>query len=127
MTAFEMAMRLNGNQYLNEMTSADERVAKDNNLVVVFGYSDDCAEFRGAIDDELGCFDGGDFWVDKSGTVDSVVERIPADAKKITAVWCGKSGASWEYETEIPHDTFNIYEDGELYCVGIVFSMEELV
>ena len=49
------------------------------------------------------------------------------NAKTIEAVWCDNaSGASWSYKTDIPHETFNIYEDGELFCVGIVFSVEDL-
>ena len=45
----------------------------------------------------------------------------------ITAVWCDpESGASWSYKTDIPHETFNIYEDGELFCIGIVFSIDDL-
>lgn len=127
MTTFEMAMRLNGNQYLNEITRDEECIAKESNLVIVFGYSDDCIEFRGAIEEELGCFDGGDFWINKKCVVGALAGEVPDGVKTISAVWCGKSGASWEYETEIPHDTFNIYEDGELYCVGIVFSLEDLV
>lgn len=35
--------------------------------------------------------------------------------------------ATWTYKTEIPHEEFNIWEDGELYCVGIVFSIKDLV
>ena len=35
-------------------------------------------------------------------------------------------GCWWSYETDIPHETFNIYEDGEVWCVGIVFSVEDL-
>ena len=123
MTADKMAKALNGKQYMNEMTQADELVARDNDLVVVFGYSDDCIEFRGAICDELGCFDGGDFWVDKSGAIE---HNSRPGMKKISAVWCGDSGACWEYETDIPHETFNIYEGDELFCVGIVFSLEDL-
>ena len=41
------------------------------------------------------------------------------------AVW-GAGGVSWTFETDIPHETFNIYENGELFCVGIVFRMEDL-
>ena len=39
----------------------EERLAKENGLVVVFGYSDDNIELRGAINNEAGCFDGGSF------------------------------------------------------------------
>ena len=30
------------------------------------------------------------------------------------------------YETEIPCERFDIWEDGEVYCVGLVFSIEDL-
>lgn len=32
----------------------------------------------------------------------------------------------WIYETDIPHETFMIYEGGEPYCRGIVFSVEDV-
>lgn len=38
---------------------------------------------------------------------------------------CGEHG--WEFQTEIPHETFEIFEDEELFCTGIVFSVNELV
>jgi len=31
-----------------------------------------------------------------------------------------------KYETDIPHETFDIYEDGEKFCRGIVFSIDSL-
>ena len=34
--------------------------------------------------------------------------------------------ADWTYETEIPCERFDIWEDGEVYCVGLVFSIEDL-
>ena len=33
---------------------------------------------------------------------------------------------TWCYKTDIPHETFMIYDDGEPYCRGIVFSIEDL-
>ena len=107
MTIYEFAERLNGRQYGNEITLIEEREAKNLGFVVVFGYSDDCAEFRGAFDDEIGCFDGG---------------RVFENGEKyIDAQWC-EGEADWTYETNIPHATFDIYDDGETYCRGIVFE-----
>lgn len=136
MTAKEMASVLNGAQYGNEITRDEERIAKESGLVVVFGYSDDCAEFRGAIDDEAGCYDGGIIRLTKAGLLAvpdcreadcKYYKAATKDAATIEAVWCDKeSGAAWSYKTAIPHETFNVYEDGDLYCVGIVFSMEDL-
>ena len=41
------------------------------------------------------------------------------------AVW-GEEGYSWTYETAIPHATFEILEDEEKYCRGIVFDIKDL-
>jgi hypothetical protein len=40
-------------------------------------------------------------------------------------VW-GKDDTSWSYETDIPHATFDVLEDGEVYCRGIVFALADL-
>jgi hypothetical protein len=106
-------------------------------LVVVYGYSDDNVELRGAIDEEVGAWNGATIRLTKTGvlqgpTCDSAENcncpyfaAAKNAAKTIEAVW-GAGGVSWTFETDIPHETFNIYENGELFCVGIVFRMEDL-
>jgi hypothetical protein len=47
------------------------------------------------------------------------------NAKQIEAIW-GKDGISWQYKTDIPHATFKIMKDGDVYCIGIVFDIKEL-
>lgn len=111
MTIYEFAERLNGREYGNELTRIEEAEAKARGFVVVFGYSDDNAEFRGAIDDEVGCFDGG---------------RVYENGDKyIDAVWCDscEGNYDWTYKTNIPHATFDIYDYGGKYCRGIVFEL----
>lgn len=109
MTIYEFAEMLNNGQYGSEISPILEHKAKELGFVVVFGYSDDNAEFRGAIEDEVGCYDGG---------------RVYEDGDKyIDAVWCGDSEFDWSYKTNIPHATFDIYDAfGEKYCRGIVFE-----
>lgn len=63
----EFAKMLDGREIGCEITPEEERQAKELGYVVVFGYSDDNAEFRGAIDDEVGCYDGGEIFIDKEG------------------------------------------------------------
>jgi len=58
-TAEELAAKLNGREYGEEITDTEEIEAKKSGLVVIFGYSDDSAELRGAINDEIGCNGGG--------------------------------------------------------------------
>lgn len=52
----EFAEKLNGRQYLNELTRELEAYAKENGIVVIYGQSDDLMEVRGAIDEEFGCW-----------------------------------------------------------------------
>ena len=118
-----------------EIDRQEEAFAARNGFVVVFGYSDDCIEFRGAIDDEVGCYNGGKILVTKTGvlqTPDCGQDECPhfaiakRAAKEITAKWCETDDACWTFETGIPHETFEVFEDETLYCVGIVFSTEDL-
>lgn len=134
MNAKELANTLDGRQYGEEITAQERLSAKDNGLVVIFGASDDLMEVCGAWSDEKDCWGGGTFTVSRNGFVNprcydcKVCELFKAankDAKTIRAVWCG-GGAAWSYETEIPHETFRIYESDELYCVGIVFSVNDV-
>ena len=97
-------------QYRNEVSLMAAAIAEENGLVVVFGASDDLCEIRGAEDDEIDCFDGG--------------EATIAGAK-VKINWC-KDGYSWTYDTDIPHECFDVYEDGEKYCRGIVFSIADV-
>lgn len=130
MNAKELAKMLDGRQYMNEVTECDVQLAKENGLVIVYGYSDDNAEFEGAIDDEVGCFNGRTINLDDQGKIiylNDFPGGYAGNLYRIEAVWCDKEiGASWSYRTDIPHETFNVYEDDELFCVGIVFSLKDL-
>lgn len=134
-SAAELAARLNGREYRGEITPDEKRMAKEAGLVVLFGASDDLAEFSGAVDDEVGCYDGGElFLLDGSVyefgtcTCEHAVmadERARKRGKLVTAIWGRPDGYSWAYQTEIPHATFDVMEDGEPYCRGIVFALAD--
>ncbi|MHC1722479.1 MAG: hypothetical protein AB9836_04640 [Aminipila sp.] len=121
----DIAKKLDGRQYGAEITKEEEKLVKELGLVVAFGASDDLMEFRGAIDDEAGCFDGGIVNIDKTGAINA-----DADDQKlkysIEALWCDGQ-YTWSYKTDIPHETFSIYEDDKKYCLGIVFSINDLI
>ena len=79
-------------------------------------------EFRGAIDDEADCYNGGTAWIHLDKLIDG---PNFVGTKQIDAIWC-KDNIPWQYETDIPHETFDVLEDGEIYCKGIVFRIEDL-
>jgi hypothetical protein len=89
-------------------------------------------EFEGAIQDEVGCFDGGEVYFNKTEVCQDETDRSAFDnySNRITALWCeneeNRKPICWSYETEIPHETFMIYEGGEPYCRGIVFSIDDV-
>lgn len=136
MTSKELAAQLDGNKYGNEITKEQEALAAAYGLVVVFGYSDDAVELCGAIDDEVGAFDGTTFRVNREGVLQQpecdcgnckYFKAATAEAMEIKAIWGNTGNPCWSFETDIPHETFNIYEDGELFCVGIVFSVYDIL
>lgn len=141
-TKEEMAARLYGREYGNEITREEEELAKQNGLFVIFGYSDDNLEIRGLDYDELGCYNGGTFLIDKHGILptnrledlDAESEEEVRDflkrkdlAHELRAIWCDTDDLPpWSYSIDVPHASFNIYEDGELFCIGIVLAVEDL-
>lgn len=138
LTKEQLAETLNGNEYGNEITKEQEQQAKENGLVVAFGYSDDNMELRGALDDEFGCYEGGEIKFTKEGKqIDEddieVLEKYDVVPKlnTIDAVWDEPfdetdERCSFQYKTDIPHSKFRIMKDDELYCVGIVFNLSDL-
>jgi len=135
-TAAEAAAMLDGGEYTKEGSKALFAEMKAAGLVAVFGASDDNMEFRGAINDEVGCYGGGEAHVDRNGLVQSecdddgcpYFQREKEKAAEIKALWCEDviPMISWRYETEIPHVKFTINEDGEAWCEGIVFALADV-
>lgn len=141
MTATEtLAAELNGRQYGNEITREEAEDARINGLIVAFGYSDDNIEFRGVLKDEVGCYERGSFDITKSGKLipdhdedDQLsakewreFEALKAEGFRTVEAFFDKDGYSWIFKTDIPHATFEIMEDGEKFCRGIVFAISDL-
>jgi hypothetical protein len=137
MTKESLAALLNGREYMGEITLPEEQQAKADRLVVVFGYSDDGVEFKGFIDEELSACGGCTAYVNAGGLLPEHEDKCECKfcgykeavrtAQKIEAVWCEvKVGPCWIFKTDIPHAKFCINEEGDTFCDGIVFSMDDL-
>lgn len=132
------AARITGRAYGEELTRDEIAHAKAAGLVVVYGASDDLMEFEGAIHDEVSCYGGGTALVDREGLLDrdqiddsddeAIADYVSrkSGARQIEALWAKEDGYSWTYQTDIPHATFEIVEDGEPYCRGIVFALADV-
>ncbi len=134
MDAKQLADMLDGREYGQEMTDAIFAAAKMSKMVIVFGASDDIMIFRGAITCEVDCFDGGTACLNYEGLIKNkcdnedcpYFQKLLQSAITIEAVWNTNGNPCWTYETAIPHETFDIVGDGDIYCRGIVFHMDAL-
>jgi len=133
MTPAEAAKLLDGSQYPKVGNRELWARMKDAGLVAVYGASDDLMEFRGAIDDELGAYEGTTAYVTRAGMLQNDCEndecphfaKLKQAATPIDALW-DDGGFSWRYDTAIPCARFIIKEDDENYCEGIVFALESV-
>lgn len=138
MTIQEFAASLNGREYPFEPTKDEIAIAKANRWVIVFGASDDLIEFRGSVYDEDGA--PGEHLIGKGGLLQRPDEDEQETLRKfghewsadisnrglacIKSIWCPKDpAASWAYEINREHATFDVMEDGEIYCRGLVFAL----
>jgi len=131
----EVADKLNGIQYGSEgevLTLTYCKELRREGIVVVRGYSDDLIEFDGAISDELGAYD---HYFNAKGLVRNecddddcpYFEKMMKDVLYyVKAVWCETKEYCWTYDTNIPHATFDVMEDEDKYCRGIVFRLSDL-
>ena len=130
MTIHELAAKLDGREYRDEITHVEREQAKSAGLVVMFGYSDDGMYFHGAIEDTGGCWNGGEFFFDEKGLLNNECDNEDCphyEKRKDSAKVIEVSDIPWHFITNIPHATFNIMVDDNLYGQGIVFSMSSLV
>lgn len=142
MNAKEWAERLNGREYRDEMNGFEEKQAHDDGVIIVFGASDDLIEFRGVINDEGYAWDGVTVSLTNKPSLfkeDENQETLEfnrmqiANMNKVQAIWCptGQDGRVWASWHIVLHGSlqghpFDIMEDGELFCRGIVFDSKQL-
>lgn len=144
MTRDTLATMLNGRPYPRVISTDEAASAKAAGLVVAYGMSDDLLEFAGAVGDEVGAYDGTTVRVSANGQIiqkwedfiqndhdeSDLKSRLLAESSgtaTVQAKWSPPTGESWVITIDgAPSSTFNIVEDGEIYCRGIVFSLSDI-
>ena len=133
----EFAKMLDGREYAcPQFTKEEIMIAKENRFVIIYGASDDLMEIDGAITDEAGVWDGGTVHIqipyDGPGQIigGGVVagNNGQHNVLRVEAKWCKDktedgNTITWSYDTSIPHEEFDILEDGEVNCRAIVFKV----
>ena len=138
MTKWSLASTISGRQYGEELTNEECALAKKHGLVVLYGASDDLIEIRGVVYDEIGMYNGGDFQLTAEGVIEfwgDNGEKLKDEAMKwfakqalpkalITTKW-SVGDYSWVISSDIPFEPFDIMEDSEKFCRGIVISVSD--
>jgi hypothetical protein len=147
MTKESLAALLSGRECGREITKQEAEQAQAAGLAIVFGASDDLLEFRGAIYDEVGAYEGATAVLYKKGK--NTFGVVPDDRESIRdidhdheleaalaarrlgqtvrAIWAPKvPDATWFITTQLPCAAFDIMEDGELFCRGLVLDVSDL-
>jgi hypothetical protein len=139
-TVKEWAEKLNGIEYPADELDIFRKEMAENGIIAVFGASDDLLEFRGVLCEEAGAWEGNTvliasrekgtaFLFDKEENEETAEfnRKEIEQMRRVTAVWKpGDIDACWKIETDIPHETFDIMEDGELFCRGVVFHVDDV-
>ena len=119
---------LNKRQYGREITSEAEQIAKENGFVIVFAREDDICMIRGDIhckfDTDMDCY----FYIDHNKEI-VIIDGDIMDKPQIINVstYPAWTNYAWVCNTNIPHATFDIYDDVYKYCQGIVFETKEAI
>ena len=141
-----LAEKLHGREYPAGSTDLENYYAADNGLIVIFGFSDDQIYFRGKINEEVYVGDDTDFIIVtpgveipygdddsdiylKSSTFEPIVieEDSSITENRIKTLFSpAEIDCTWLIKTDLPHASFDIMEDGELYCRGIIIDAADL-
>lgn len=133
-SAVELAKKLDG---CVDISKELIKEAAENDLVIVYGYSDDNIEIDGAISEEIGAFDGGVAYF-YHGEVITECDN-PCDhcsiaderdnAMRVFAHW-SQGGYSWVMEAAdgLEAYPFDMLERGEddKFCRGLVFDARQI-
>lgn len=82
---------------------------------------------------KVDCYNGGTAYFTSDGLLlnkcdcddcPNFIEKR-SSAVPIESMW-DEEGYSWIYETNIPHETFEIFDGRKKYCRGIVFALNDV-
>lgn len=119
-----LGIRLKGNEVPYDII----KLAKANNYLIFFGHSDNTIEICSCRYYEFDAYKSTTLYITHN-CVYHENEVHPTAAYPVHARFTEQSRKStvmWSFTTDIPHETFNIMENGELYCRGIVIDLNNL-
>lgn len=118
-----IAQQIHNTKYPLRISDTIKILAKEHNILIIYTSSDDCFEFRGAIEEEFDCFDGGLVYLDRQT---KEIHSKPNNSQRIPirATWF--SEGRFEIQIPVPFISFNILEDNNIYCTGAILDLDSI-
>lgn len=132
-----------GIEYSRDIPEEAKKLAKENNIVVIVGGSDDLMYAYGADSYLTDYCEHGEGWDGCDLAKHASDKQLRKEAKQLglKIFWCGsiaktgetiegyntdESGAfSYKVNDDIKHLNFKVMEDDEVYCTGIIIQLPE--
>lgn len=134
MTAKEMAEYLNRREY-HEINHRDSKINDTDDLVIIYGYPDEIITVAGAFNKKMDAWGDPVIYLNRDGIFDGCpygdtkckyckealqkYERIIAEVEDSDEVYL-------TFDTELEHETFELYDSNSLCCIGIVIDLCEI-
>ena len=123
MNAKEFAESLSGRTAGKEITETECDLAHRSNWLVLFGHSDDCVECRGFLTDE---FPEQEIMIFHSNKLNKLISSDECEYNpKLVIVGYYSLDGIWSIliSGKVDYYSFDIYQNEELYCIGVVVDL----
>ena len=125
----QIASRLDGMCY--RQTFPDDitkTTLNTDGLIVITGAGDDLMEIHGVVNDEYSGLSPHVILASGEIIPEHKLDETHVVAGHLKPEWCESGNPDgWSYSTNIPHATFRIMEDNEIYCIGLVIDHAGLI
>lgn len=128
LTTEELSLLINGSKSEDRFTKYVIKMAKDNNLVIVYTIGDDTVMFCGAVTDEFDMLHGGKIFlaIEDGECIPYTKNNASKTRKVIEVFWENHSFYKWKFLTLIKHSCYDLKKDNKNFCKGIVFSLDSI-
>lgn len=101
---------LNNCQYGQVLSESEMQDLAEDGITIFYGQSDDLLEAEGAFFEEFGAWNGTTIYFTNG---------------YVKAEWT-EGEPNWVISTNVPHVTFDMIDEGMIYCRGIIVHQEDL-
>ena len=123
----DFAKKMNGKErQCPQFTRETVQFAKENGFLILFGTADGIIKLNGVLYDEIHAPDTRKIYLDKKGFLEGKESENVVDIVAYSKKDSNNAHISLAFETKIPHESFMIYDNGDLFCEAIVFRMSDI-